>query len=66
VLASADSLLAVWSGQAARGRGGTAEIVAEARTAHLPIAWVRCANGPDEPAVDGPPITYERLAGANS
>jgi len=61
VLEAAEALLAVWSGQAARGRGGTAEIVAAARAADRPLAWVHCANGDDEPCVAGPPITYERL-----
>jgi hypothetical protein len=34
---SADELLAVWDGQPARGFGGTADVVAYARTRDLPI-----------------------------
>lgn len=34
---SADELLAVWDGQPARGYGGTADVVAYARTRNLPI-----------------------------
>jgi hypothetical protein len=36
-----DALVAVWDGQAARGRGGTAEIVAYARKAKRKIAWIK-------------------------
>jgi len=35
-----DVLIAVWDGQAARGRGGTGQIVAEARQRGMPVAWV--------------------------
>lgn len=41
VLERSDALLAIWDGEAARGRGGTAEIVAEARARALPLTWVR-------------------------
>jgi hypothetical protein len=40
VLDRADALLAIWDGEGARGRGGTAEIVAEARARALPLTWV--------------------------
>lgn len=40
VLDRSDALLAVWDGEGARGRGGTAEIVAEARARALPLTWV--------------------------
>jgi hypothetical protein len=40
VLDHCDVLIAVWNGQRAEGQGGTAEIVARARTRKLPIAWV--------------------------
>jgi len=33
-------LIAVWDGKAANGRGGTAEIVFEARERGLPLAWI--------------------------
>jgi hypothetical protein len=44
VLSQADILLAVWDGQLSRGRGGTAEMVAEAARAGIPIVLVD-ANG---------------------
>jgi hypothetical protein len=36
-----DVLLAIWNGGAARGVGGTAEIVATARARKVPIVWIR-------------------------
>jgi hypothetical protein len=33
-------LIAIWDGEPARGRGGTAEIVQEARDRGLPLAWI--------------------------
>ncbi len=54
VLARADLLVAIWDGQPARGRGGTAEIVAEARTAGYPLAWLHVG-----PADGGEFGTYE-------
>ena len=43
-------LIAVWDGQPAQGRGGTAEIVALARQRGLPLAWVYATNcKPDTP-----------------
>ena len=41
VLDRSDALLALWDGEPARGRGGTAEVVAEARARALPLTWVR-------------------------
>lgn len=40
VLDSCDALVAVWDGAAARGEGGTAEMVGEARQAGLPVVWI--------------------------
>jgi hypothetical protein len=40
VLSHSDILLAVWDGQLSRGRGGTAEMIAEAARAGLPIVLV--------------------------
>ncbi|GAB3337115.1 hypothetical protein [Marilutibacter aestuarii] len=37
VLDQADILLAIWDGDPARGRGGTAQIVAEAVARHIPV-----------------------------
>lgn len=39
-----DVLLAVWDGEEPQGTGGTAEIVSEARSRDLPIAWIRAGN----------------------
>jgi tetratricopeptide (TPR) repeat protein len=36
-------LIAIWDGQPARGRGGTAEIVAYARQANKPLVWIKSA-----------------------
>ena len=44
VLDHSDVLIAVWDGEPARGTGGTAEIVAEARRRGMPIAWVQVAG----------------------
>ena len=41
VLDHSDMIIAVWDGATARGMGGTAEIVAEARRREMPIAWVQ-------------------------
>ncbi len=35
-----DILIAVWDGRPARGRGGTAEIVAHVRSAARPLYWI--------------------------
>jgi hypothetical protein len=40
MLQASDVLLALWDGQAARGRGGTAQVVAEARELGLPVEVV--------------------------
>jgi hypothetical protein len=37
---SSDLLLAVWNGKAARGKGGTAEVIARAREAGLLVIWI--------------------------
>ena len=39
VLDRADVLVAIWDGEAARGRGGTAEIVEEARLRGVAVEW---------------------------
>ena len=41
VLGHSDVLIAVWNGQAARGRGGTGQIVEEALTLGVPVVWLR-------------------------
>ncbi|MXO94940.1 hypothetical protein GRI34_00725 [Erythrobacter aquimaris] len=40
VLAQSDILIAVWDGDAARGRGGTTEVVAQAVASHMPVIHV--------------------------
>ncbi|MCM8556673.1 hypothetical protein [Sphingomicrobium sediminis] len=40
VLSQVDILIAVWDGKAARGRGGTAELIAEAVASHVPIIHI--------------------------
>jgi hypothetical protein len=52
VLSQADFLLAVWDGERSRGRGGTAEMVAEAVRQRLPIIHID-ANGEAEPRILG-------------
>lgn len=50
VLDQSDLLIAVWDGNPALGRGGTAEIVAEAVAKHVPVIMVGI-DGKDEPLV---------------
>ena len=52
VLNQADILLAIWDGEGSRGRGGTAEMVAEAARQRIPIIHVD-ANGEAEPRILG-------------
>ena len=69
VLSHSDILLVVWDGQLSRGRGGTADMIAEAARAGLPIVLVD-ANGvaPIEirwrnlMAVPAPVVAIEDLA----
>ena len=67
VLEQSDILIAVWDGEAARGRGGTAQIIAEAVAQHQPVLHIDAtgqhapellwsglhAAVPDRPAIDG-------------
>ena len=67
MLDHSDVLIAVWDGMPARGMGGTAEIVAEARRRGMPMAWVQVAGREGESSSDiknlarGIPIQYERF-----
>ena len=67
VLEHSDVLIAVWDGTSARGMGGTAEIVDEARRRSMPIAWVQVARREGEFSSNnmnparGIPIQYERF-----
>ena len=67
VLAQADILIAIWDGEAARGRGGTTDIVAEAIARHIPVIHINPDGAhepillwsglhqeiPDRPSIDG-------------
>ena len=62
-----DVLIAVWDGAPARGIGGTAEIVAQARRRGMPMAWVQVAERERESSsvkgnlTGGVRIHYERF-----
>lgn len=67
VLAQSDILIAVWDGDASRGRGGTTEVVAQAVASHVPVLHVwpdeihppqllwsgLHTDIPDRPSIDG-------------
>lgn len=40
VVEQSDLLVAIWDGEAARGRGGTASVVQDARARQLPVVWI--------------------------
>jgi hypothetical protein len=44
ILDHCDVLIALWDGAPAKGLGGTAEIVAEARKRRIPVAWLHIAD----------------------
>jgi len=54
VLERADALIAVWDGDDAAGRGGTAQMVAEASARHLPIIWIHAAKNASPMLLGGP------------
>ena len=62
-----DVLIAVWDGAPAKGIGGTAEIVAQARRRGMPMAWVQVAERERESSsvkgnlTGGVRIHYERF-----
>jgi len=45
VLDQSDILVALWDGDPARGRGGTAQVVAEAVARHIPVIHIDVAEG---------------------
>lgn len=51
VLDHCDVLMALWDGGPARGRGGTAEIVAEARRRGIPVEVIEVTRQPPEAPV---------------
>jgi hypothetical protein len=51
-----DVLIAIWDGQRAQSKGGTGDIVAQARERGLPLAWIYAGNrelGTEEPTTQG-------------
>lgn len=44
LLEKADLVMVIWDGLPARGPGGTAEMVAMARQAHLPMLWIHAGD----------------------
>ena len=60
VLDSCDVLVAVWDGESARGEGGTAQMVREARERGLPVVWVS-SEPPHDPNLL-PPHASSRLS----
>jgi len=67
VLENSDVLLALWDGESAQGKAGTAEIVALARARKLPLIWIHAGNrlpGTDIPTSLGAGqgrVTYENF-----
>ena len=45
VLEHVDVMIAIWDGQASRGRGGTAQIVQEALAAGIAVVWIHTESG---------------------
>jgi len=41
IVSRADVVIALWDGKAARGKGGTANVVALARSHHVGLVWIR-------------------------
>jgi hypothetical protein len=48
LLGLSDVLLAIWDGERSRGKGGTVDVVEEARASGIPVIWMH-ANKPQEP-----------------
>jgi hypothetical protein len=67
MLGGVEVLVAVWDGAEARGLGGTAEVVAQARASHLPLAWIHAGNrgsgamGPTSLGADQARVEFEGL-----
>ncbi|NNC48775.1 MAG: hypothetical protein HKO13_10155 [Sphingomonas sp.] len=76
VLAQSDILIAIWDGEAARGRGGTTQVIAEAVALHQPVIHIDAKGEkppellwsglheavPDRPSLDGVKRADARLA----
>lgn len=50
VLEQSDFLIAIWDGEPAAGRGGTAQIVEEALAQNVPVLWLH-ASEPEDPCI---------------
>jgi len=57
VLDHCDVLVAIWDGRNAQGRGGSAEVVSEARQRNVPLAWIHSAGC--RPGAQKPKIAHE-------
>jgi hypothetical protein len=69
VVDNCDILIAIWDGQLAAGRGGTAEIVAYARRKMCPLFWINTGEDAKvafEPGRDLSPRPYQDLDRYNS
>jgi hypothetical protein len=61
------ALLAIWDGNSAQGRGGTANVVARARSSGLPVAWIKAGNcvpgslNPTSLGADQGKLTFENF-----
>lgn len=62
ILDRSDVLMAVWDGEGARGEGGTAQMVGEARELGLPVVWI--ASAPPHEARLLAPLAAPRLGPA--
>ena len=76
VLSQSDILIAVWDGEASRGRGGTTQVIAEAVALHQPVVHIDASGRsppellwsglhdvvPDHPSLDGVERTDARTA----
>lgn len=59
ILEQSELLITIWDGKQARGRGGTGQIVSEARQHGLPIAWVKTNDHLTHVMEDA--VNFERL-----
>ncbi len=59
MLDRSQALIAVWDGQPARGVGGTAEVVAEARRRGMPVAWIHVDRAATDGEGENAPVTVE-------
>jgi hypothetical protein len=48
ILDQSDALIAVWDGEGSRGKGGTVDVMEEARARGIPVYWVH-ASKPQRP-----------------